>query len=120
MSARSRRTLVAIEWVLIALLVFFVVLLPFDLVQAWFAEACPGRASSCYPWGREWAAQFGWSYTSKAHYLVSGVFQVIVLALALLVIMLWLPAGKRIIALVVALGLFAAANTILPPILEAG
>jgi hypothetical protein len=112
-----RRAVVICEWILISLFALVSVFLLLDLPSAWQAQPCSMRpiTPDCYPWGMTEGPMEGpsWSYASKQNYLVSGIYLLGVSLLAL-ILMPWLPPGRRILALLAAIALLYAGGYLMP------
>src|SRR5262249_49902492 len=78
MPPTALRAVVIGEWMLLALLGLFFLVLALDLPVAIYAQDCWTRpiTDGCYPWGGEGpAADAGWHYASKRNYLASGFYE---------------------------------------------
>ena len=93
------RLLVFVEWTLITLLAIGLLILTFDLFQAWNASACSAGASTdCYPWGAEGPVSELWNYASKRNYLVASAVSVLTISFTLLGALV-VSQGRRILVL---------------------
>lgn len=80
------RTPTKIELVIQGLLLAFLAVVLVDFLQALNAPECtaPDPGPNCYPWGMTEGPieGGGWSYSSKANYLISSGAGMVVLAMA--------------------------------------